>query len=131
MTPKVNILPRITAANERPTFPNMFNPKKANCLLSNRLIVSRAKADIVVNEPQNPTAKNNEYFASRLKVVDKIENMPMIKLPMILISRTFTGRIPNIIGDDTILYLRNVPARAPMPNKINSIPFIFNLPTIF
>jgi hypothetical protein len=103
----------------------MFNPNKVNCLLSNRLIVSSAKADIVVKEPQNPTAKNNEYFASRLKVVDKIENMPTIKLPMILISRTFTGRIPNITGDDTILYLRNVPARAPIPNKINSLHFQF------
>jgi hypothetical protein len=79
---------------------------------------------MVVKEPQNTTAKNNEYLASRLKVVAKIENTPMTKLPMILMSRTFTGRIPNIIRDDTILYLRNVPARAPIPNKINSIPFI-------
>ena len=131
MTPKVNVLPSITAANERPTFPNTFNPNNVNCLLSKRLIVSRAKDDMVVKEPQNPTAKNNEYFTSRLKVVDKIENTPMIKLPMILISKTFKGRTPNKIGDDTTLYLRNAPARAPIPNRINSIPFIFYLPTIF
>jgi len=44
-----------------------------NCLLSKRLIDSNANDDIVVKDPQNPTAKNNEYFGSRLKVVDKIE----------------------------------------------------------
>jgi hypothetical protein len=96
--------------------------------LSRRLTDSRAKDDIVVNEPQNPTTNNKEYFASRLKVVDKIERTPMIRLPMILIIRTFTGRMPNVIGDDTILYLRNAPARAPIPNKTNSNPFIFYLP---
>lgn len=80
---------------------------------------------MVVKEPQNPTANNNEYLASRFKVTDRIENTPMIKHPMILISRIFRGRAPKIIGVDTILYLRNAPARAPIPNKINSIPFIF------
>jgi hypothetical protein len=37
------------------------------------------------------------------------------------------GRMPNRIGDDAILYLRNVPATAPTPSKINSIPFIFQI----
>lgn len=130
ITAKVIVLPKITAANESPTFPNTFNPNNANCLLSKRLIDSSANDDIVVKDPQNPTAKNNEYFGSKLKVVDKIEKIPTIKLPMILTSRTFTGRKPNKIGDEVILYLRNAPARAPMPSKINSIPFIFYLPTI-
>lgn len=130
ITAKVIVLPKITAANERPTFPNTFNPNNVNCLLSKRLIDSNANDDMVVKDPQNPTAKNKEYFGSRLKVVDKIEKIPTIRLPMKLTRRTFTGKRPNKIGDDVILYLRNVPARAPTPSKINSIPFIFYLPTI-
>jgi hypothetical protein len=63
-------------------------------------------------------------------VVDKIEKIPTIKLPTILISKIFTGTNPNKIGDDVILYLRNAPASAPIPIKINSIPFILYLPTI-
>lgn len=120
----------MTAARERPTFPSTFNPNNTNCLLSKRLIDPKANDDIVVKEPQNPIAKINEYFGSKLKVVDKIENTPTMKLPMILIIITFKGRKPNKIGDDVILYLRNAPARAPILNKIISIPFIFNLPTI-
>jgi len=88
--------------------------------LSKRLIDSRAKADMVVKEPQNPTAKNNEYFASILKLVDKIENTPRIKLPMTFTTRMLTGSVPITIVDETNLYLRNAPARAPMPNNINS-----------
>jgi len=81
---------------------------------------------MVVKEPQNPTAKNNEYFASRLKFVDKIENTPRIKLPMTFTTRMLTGSVPITIVDETNLYLRNAPARAPMPNNINSNPFIFS-----
>jgi hypothetical protein len=94
--------------------------------LSKRLIDSKAKADMVVKEPQNPTAKNNEYFASILKLVDKIEKTPRIKLPMTFTTRMFTGSVPITIVDETNLYLRNAPARAPMPNNINSNPFIFS-----
>jgi hypothetical protein len=127
ITPKVTVLPRITAANERATFPITFNPNNTNCLLSRRLIDSRAKADMVVNEPQNPTAKNNEYFASILKLVDKIENTPRIKLPMIFTTRMLTGSVPITILDETNLYLRNAPARAPMPNNINPILSFFQI----
>jgi len=81
---------------------------------------------MVVKEPQNPTAKNNEYFASRLKLVDKIENTPRIKQPMTFTIRMFIGNVPIAIVDETNLYLRNAPAKAPMPNNIISSPFIFS-----
>jgi len=61
------------APNESPTFAHTFNAKKANCLLSKRLIDSRAKEDMVVNDPQKPTANRIVYFVSRLKLKDKTE----------------------------------------------------------
>jgi hypothetical protein len=131
ITPKVTVLPRITAANERATFPITFNPNKVNCLLSRRLTDSKAKDDMVVNEPQNPIAKRKEYFVSRFQNMDKIENTPRIKLPIIFIIRILTGSVPITIVDDTSLYLRNAPARTPTPNKTNSNPLIFNSPTKF
>lgn len=109
----------------------MFNPNNVNCLLSKRLIVSKAKDDMVVKEPQKPIAKSNEYFVSRFQNMDKIENTPRIKLPIKFIIRMLTGSVPITIVDETSLYLRNAPARAPMPNKTNSDPFISKLPTKF
>ena len=70
----MTILPKIIAPKESPTFPNMFRPNNVNCLLSRRLTDSRAKEDMVVNEPQKPIAKSSEYFVSRFQNMDKIEN---------------------------------------------------------
>lgn len=95
--------------------------------MSRRLTDSKAKDDMVVNEPQNPIAKSNEYFVSRFQNMDKIQNTPRIKLPITFIIRRLTGNVPITIVDDTSLYLRNAPARAPTPNKTNSNPFIFQI----
>jgi hypothetical protein len=62
---------------------------------------------------------------SKLKLIERIENIPRIKLPTTLIISTFIGRTPNNIGDDAILYLRNAPANAPTANNTISMPFIF------
>ena len=113
--------------NDNPTFPRIFNANNVNCLLSRRLTDSRAKEDIVVNEPQKPIATRSEYFVSRFQNMDKIENTPRIKLPITFIIRMLTGSVPMIIVDDTSLYLMNAPARAPTPNKTNSNPFIFQI----
>jgi hypothetical protein len=123
----VRLLAKIIAPNESPTFPNKFNPNNVNCLLSRRLTDSRAKDDIVVNEPQKPIAKSSEYFISRFQNKDKIENTPRIKLPITFMIRMLTGSVPITIVDDTSLYLMNAPARAPIPNKTNSNPFIFSI----
>ena len=61
---EVIILPKTIAPNDNPTLPNMCKPNNVNCLLSRRLIDSRAKDDIVVKEPQNPIAKSKEYLVS-------------------------------------------------------------------
>ena len=121
------LLPKIIAAKDSPTFPNMFNANRVNCLLSRRPTDSKANDDIVVNEPQKPIAKSSEYFVSRFQNKDKIENTPKMKLPMTFIIKMLTGKVPITIVDDTSLYLRNAPANAPTPNKINSSPFIFQL----
>lgn len=113
--------------NDNPTFPRIFNANNVNCLLSRRLTDSRAKEDIVVNEPQKPIATRSEYFVSRFQNMDKIENTPRIKLPITFIIRMLTGSVPMIIVDDTSLYLMNAPAMAPTPNKTNSNPFIFQI----
>ena len=113
--------------NDNPTFPRIFNANNVNCLLSRRLTDSRAKEDIVVNEPQKPIATRSEYFVSRFQNMDKIENTPRIKVPITFIIRMLTGSVPMIIVDDTSLYLMNAPARAPTPNKTNSNPFIFQI----
>lgn len=58
---------------------------------------------MVVNEPQKPIAINNEYFASKLNDIDRIEKSPKIKLPNMLTVNTFTGKVAIVIGDSTIL----------------------------
>jgi hypothetical protein len=100
------------------------------CLIRKLKIVyclkdSSAKDDIVVNEPQNPIATRSEYFGSRFQIRETIEKTPRTKLPSTLIARTINGKAPNQKGVDTILYLRNVPAKVPTANNTNSIPFIF------
>ena len=92
---------------DKPTLANMFIIANTNCLLSNKLFTSSANDDIVVKDPQKPIAKKNEYLGSRFHVIDKTENIPKIKLPMILTIRTFNGISPNTTrGDSTILYLK-------------------------
>src|SRR6476646_7563836 len=124
MTVEARILPMMIAPNDNPTFANMFNPKIENCL-SNRFIDSRAKEDMVVREPQNPTATRRKYFVSRFQTTENIENTPNTKLPITFTARIFSGNVANSTGDDTILYLRKAPAKAPSPKKRNSILLIF------
>ena len=84
---------------------------------------------MVVSEPQNPIAIRKEYLVSKFHITDKTENMPKIKLPVTLTVKTLIGSIPNVVGIDTILYLRKTPAKAPIDKNTNSIPFIiFGLP---
>ena len=64
-------------------------------------------------------------FGSRFHDKDNTENIPKIKLPIIFTIKTFNGRPPKTIsGDSTILYLKKAPQTAPIPNRINSKPFI-------
>ena len=86
MSVDAKILPTMIAPNDNPTFANMFSPKIENCLLSKRFVDSRANEDIVVKEPQNPTAIRRKYFVSRfqtaiiLKIL-LIQNFPIHLLP--------------------------------------------------
>ena len=93
-------------------------------LLSSRLLESKAKADIVVNEPQKPTAANKEYFESRCHCCEATTNIPRINAPAILTIKTLTGKVLKINGDSVSLYLRNAPKTEPTPRKINSKPFM-------
>jgi hypothetical protein len=103
----------------------MFIIPNTNCLLSNKLFTSSANDDIVVKDPQKPIAKKNEYLGSRFQVIDKTENIPKIKLPIIFTIKTFNGSPPNTTsGDSTILYLKKAPQIAPIPRRRNSKPFI-------
>src|SRR5581483_2034110 len=117
-------LPPITAPIDRPTFASMLIARLPNCRLSIRLLVSSAKDDIVVREPQNPIATNRLYLVSQFHITDKIENTPSIKLPMTLTMRMLTGSVPRMTGDSAILYLKKAPATAPAARNTNSIPFI-------
>ena len=124
----IKILPPYTANKESNTFANMFIIICKNCLSSNISILSKAKDDIVVSEPQKPIAIKKEYFESKLKkAVDKTEKIPRRKLPIILTTKTFEPIIPNIIGKEVILYLVYAPNIAPTANKTNSIDFISRL----
>lgn len=73
----------------------------------------------------HPTAISIEYFVSRFQKTEITENTPKMKLPMTLTIKILTGRTPNMIGEETILYLRNAPATAPITRRMDSIPFIF------
>jgi hypothetical protein len=83
-----NTLPPITAPSDSPTFANILRASKAKRLFSRRLVVSSANEDIVVEEPQNPTATKTEYCPSKWKATDNTENTPKRKLPKTLILST-------------------------------------------
>ena len=102
----------------------MFIIPNTNCLLSSKLFTSSANDDIVVKEPQKPIAKKNAYFGSRFHETAKTENIPKIKLPIILTIKTFNGSPPMTSGDSTILYLKKAPQTAPIPRSKYSKPFI-------
>jgi hypothetical protein len=109
----------------------MFIVVNANCLLSSKLFTSSTNDYIVVKDPQKPITKKKEYFGSRFHVMDKTENIPRMKLPMIFTIKTFNGSPPNTTsGDSTILYLKDVPQIAPIPRRRNSKLFITNLSLI-
>ena len=88
------------------------------------MIVSKKNADMVVNEPQKPTAANKEYFPSRCHCCERTTNTPRIKAPRTLTIKMLTDNVLNINGDSVNLYLRNAPRTDPTPRKINSNPFI-------
>lgn len=73
---------------DRPTFVIIFIPTLRNCLSSIIVTFSKANDDMVVKEPQNPTATSKEYLESKFKEADKEENIPKIKLPITLINST-------------------------------------------
>jgi len=98
------------------------------------LLESSANADIVVNEPQNPTAAKREYLPSRCQCCDSMTNAPRINAPRInaprmLTIKTLTGIVLKIKGDYVILYLRYAPNTEPTARKINSKPFICIIPS--
>lgn len=91
ITANVIVLPKITAAMERPTFPNTFNPNNANCLLSKRLIDSfpfDQKNNIVT------VGSRDEYFACAYDI-DPVTNV-MISYSCV------EGNIKNSDGKNTI-----------------------------
>lgn len=83
-------LPAKIAPIDRPTFVRILSAIRPNCLFSNRVLDSKANADIVVKEPQKPTAANKAYFVSRFHCVNNTKNNPRIKLPMTLTIKTLT-----------------------------------------
>jgi hypothetical protein len=95
--------------------------------LSNRLLESSANEDIVVSDPQKPTAVNSEYFPSRFHCSDKTINIPKIKAPRILTIKTLRGNVLNNNGDSVILYRRKAPNTDPTAKNTNSKPFIIYL----
>ena len=93
------------------------------------MLESSANADIVVNEPQNPTAAKREYLPSRCQCCDSMTNAPRINAPRMLTIKTLTGIVLKIKGDYVILYLRYAPNTEPTARKINSKPFICIIPS--
>ena len=72
-------------------------------MFSSRLFVSNAKDDMVVKEPQNPMAMRKEYFVSKFRISASTENSPKTKLPIMLTTKTLTGKPDRVRGDSTIL----------------------------
>jgi hypothetical protein len=119
-----NCLPAIIAPMEKPTFAIMFIATPLHNRSSSILVVSRAEEEILVREPQNPTATRREYFESRFHTIASIEDTPRIKLPMTLTSKTLMGNVSSSkkgVEEDVILYLRKAPATAPTIINTNSI----------
>ena len=91
------------------------------------LLESRANEDIVVNDPQNPTAASNEYLPSRFHCSETIMKIPKMNAPITFTIKTLTGSVLKINGDSVILYLRKAPTTEPIAKNTNSKPFIFYL----
>jgi hypothetical protein len=123
----IRILPPYTARSDNETFAMMFAATLKNCRLSNMLTLSKANEDMVVKDPQKPIATRKEYRESKFKDADNTEKIPKMKLPTIFTNSTFETRFPKSRGAAVILYLKNAPKIAPIPRKINSIPFIIRL----
>jgi len=60
------ILPPTNAKIEKDTFATTFMNTFMISLFSNIIVLSNAKEDIVVKDPQNPIAIKSEYFVSKL-----------------------------------------------------------------
>ncbi len=101
----------------------MFVATYKNCRLSNMLTLSKANDDMVVKDPQKPIATRKEYLESKFKDADNTEKIPKMKLPAMFTNNTFETKFPKSRGAAVILYLKNAPKIAPIPRKINSIPF--------
>jgi len=86
-------------------------------LFSRRLLESSANADIVVNEPQNPTAAKREYLPSRFHCCDIMTNAPRINAPTTLTIRILIVNVLKSKGDSVTLYLRNAPSTEPTARK--------------
>ena len=122
--------PPINAKMDSPTFTKMLIINVAYWLFSKRLVESSANADIVVSEPQNPTAVNKEYLPSRCQCCDIMTNAPRRNAPRIFTIRMLTGNVLKSKGDSVILYRRYAPNTEPTPRKINSKPFICSISLI-
>ncbi len=117
--------PPISAMIDSPILAIMLTASVPYWLFSNKLLESSANEDIVVKEPQNPTAANREYLPSRLHCCETTTNMPRINAPITFTVKTFSGNVLKSNGDSVILYLRNAPKTEPAARKTNSSPFIF------
>ena len=89
-----------------------------------RLLESNANDDMVVNEPQNPSAIKREYLPSRFNCSDNITKIPKTNAPITLTIKTLSGIVLNNNGDSVILNLRNAPITEPAAKNTNSRPFI-------
>jgi hypothetical protein len=85
-----------------PTLAKILRATKLNRLPSIKLLVSNANEDMVVNDPQNPTATSKEYFASRFKAKAATENTPKTKLPSTLTIKTLTCKPPNVTATQQV-----------------------------
>jgi hypothetical protein len=84
-------LPPNTAPSDKPMFARMFSASRLKRLLSKTLLVSNAKEDMVVKEPQNPTATSKVYCGFKFNPTNMIEKKPKMKLPIMLTANTLTG----------------------------------------
>ena len=117
-------MPPIKAAIDNPTFARMFTTDEMYWWFSSKLVESSVRKDIVVNDPQNPTAAKREYLLSRCHCYESTMNNPRINDPITLTNKTLTGKVLKSNGDSVSLYLRNALSAEPIPSKINSRSFI-------
>jgi hypothetical protein len=57
-----NIMPLNMAPSDKPTLAIIFSATRPKRLLYSRLLVSKAKEEMVVKEPQKPTAVSKVYL---------------------------------------------------------------------